>query len=73
MAKGIDVELPRSFVEFLKKKQEEENFDFELDSSEDKDSSHGDTACGKAGRKHRMKRRGPMSTTCIYPGCNRAV
>lgn len=48
--------------------KEEPEFDFELDSLPS--SKGGTTLCGKTKRKHKMKRFGPMSTRCIYPGCD---
>jgi len=42
-------------------------YDYEQDSTPW--SKGGDTLCGKLGRKHKMKRFSPMSTRCVYPGC----
>ena len=44
------------------------DFDYEFDSTPPEKG--GETLCGKLGRKHRMKRYGPMHTGCVYPGCN---
>jgi len=41
------------------------SYDFEMDSD-----PNGGTLCGELGRKHRMKRYGPMSTRCTYEGCD---
>ena len=46
----------------------EPGWDFEMDSRSPEKG--GQSICGKLGRKHRMKRWGSMSTTCIYPGCD---
>lgn len=42
-------------------------WDYEMDSLPPEKG--GQTLCGKLGRKHRMKRWGPMSTTCVFYGC----
>lgn len=42
--------------------------DFEMDSKPPEKG--GDTLCGRLGRKHKMKRHGPMKTACVYQGCD---
>ena len=44
------------------------DYDYEIDSKPPEEG--GTTLCGKLGRKHKMKRYGPMHTGCIYPGCD---
>jgi len=45
-------------------------FDYDYEMHSVPPEKGGETLCGKLGRKHKMKRQGPMKTACIYPGCN---
>lgn len=45
--------------------KEKHGYDFLIHSN-----PHGGTACGKAGRMHRMKRINWDITHCIYPDCD---